>query len=195
MRTTTIRYYFFAVALLMGCFFVFSSCENDPTEVNKFFQKQIAVEEAKKVESYLSQSGRVKAKLTSPYMLRVQGGQVDSPYMEFPRTLHVDFYDDSTVIESTLDAKYAKYVEYDHKVLLRDSVLVQSIKNGDTLRTQELWWDQDKQEFFTNKPAHVYQRDKIIFAKDGLRASQNLTSYTFYSSSGPMLVPSNGMMK
>ena len=174
----------------MGCFFVFTSCENDPAEVDQLFKKKTAVEEAKKIESYLSQSGKVKAKLTSPYMLRVQ---VDSPYMEFPRTLHVDFYDDSTVIESTLDAHYAKYVEFDHKVLLRDSVLVQSIKNGDTLRTQELWWDQDKQEFYTDKPAHVYQRDKIIFAKYGLRAAQNLTSYTFYGSSGPMLMPNSGL--
>ena len=190
MRNTSISYYFLAATLLMGCFFVFTSCENDPEVVNSLFEKKTAVEVAKKVESYLSQSGKVKAKLTSPYMLRVQA---DSPYMEFPHTLHVDFYDDSTVIESTLDARYAKYVEFDRKVLLRDSVLVVSIKNGDTLRTQELWWDQDKQQFYTNKPAHIYQRDKIIFAKDGLRAAQNLTSYTFYSSSGPMLVPNSGI--
>ena len=192
MRSTRITYYFLAATLLMGCFFVFTSCENDQNVVEGLFKKKTAVEEAKMVESFLSQAGKVKAKLTSPYMLRVQA---DSPYMEFPHTLHVDFYDDSTVIESTLDSRYAKYVEFDHKVLLRDSVLVVSIKNGDTLRTQELWWDQDKQEFYTSKPAHVYQRDKIIFAKDGLRASQNLTSYTFYSSSGPMLVPSNGIPK
>jgi LPS export ABC transporter protein LptC len=190
MRRTNRTYYFVAAALLMGCFFVFTSCENDEKEVNNLFKKQVAVEEAKNVESYLSQSGTVKAKLTSPYMLRVQA---DSPYMEFPRTMHVDFFNDSTNIESTVDARYSKYVEFDHKVLLRDSVLVISIKNGDTLRTQELWWDQDKKEFYTDKPAHVYQRDKIIFAKNGLRAAQDLTSYTFYSSSGPMLVPSNGM--
>ena len=122
----------------MGSFLVFSSCENDPKVVDALFRKKISAEVAKNIESYLSQSGKVKAKLTSPYMLRYQA---DSPYIEFPRTLHVDFYDDSTVIESTVDAKYAKYVEFDHKVLLRDSVLVQSIKNGDTLRTQELWWD------------------------------------------------------
>jgi LPS export ABC transporter protein LptC len=175
---------------MMGCFFVVTSCENDQNEVDMLFKKKIAVEEAKKVESYLSQSGKTKAKLTAPYMLRYQA---DSPYIEFPRTLHVDFYDDSTKIESTVDSRYAKYIEYDHKVLLRDSVLVQSIKNGDTLRTQELWWDQDKQEFYTDKPAHVYQRDKIIFAKNGLRAAQNLTSYTFFNSSGPMLVPSSGI--
>jgi len=189
MRSISTRYYFFAAALLMGSF-IFSSCENDQAEVDAFFKKKISAEVAKNIESYLSQSGKVKAKLTSPYMLRYQA---DSPYIEFPRTLHVDFYDDSTVIESTVDAKYAKYVEFDHKVLLRDSVLVQSIKNGDTLRTQELWWDQDKKEFYTDKPAHVYQRDKIIFAKDGLRAAQDLTSYTFYSSSGPMLVPNSGV--
>lgn len=190
MRRTSRTYHFVAAALLMGCFFVFTSCENDEKEVDKFFKKQVAVEVAKNIESYLSQSGIVKAKLTSPYMLRVQA---DSPYMEFPKTMHVDFYNDSTVIESTVDSRYAKYVEFDRKVLLRDSVLVISIKNGDTLRTQELWWDQDKKEFYTDKPAHVYQRDKIIFAQNGLRAAQDLTSYTFYKSSGPMLVPQNGM--
>ena len=190
MRRTSRTYHFVAAALLMGCFFVFTSCENDEKEVDKFFKKQVAVEVAKNIESYLSQSGIVKAKLTSPYMLRVQA---DSPYMEFPKTMHVDFYNDSTVIESTVDSRYAKYVEFDRKVLLRDSVLVISVKNGDTLRTQELWWDQDKKEFYTDKPAHVYQRDKIIFAQNGLRAAQDLTSYTFYKSSGPMLVPQNGM--
>jgi LPS export ABC transporter protein LptC len=189
MRRTRITYYFIA-ALLMGCFFVFTSCENDEKVVNELFQKKVAVEEARNIESYLSQVGVVKAKLTSPYMLRVQA---DSPYMEFPKTMHVDFYNDSTIIESTVDSRYAKYVEFDRKVLLRDSVLVISIKNGDTLRTQELWWDQDKKEFYTDKPAHVFQRDKIIFAKNGLRAAQDLTSYTFYSSSGPMLVPQNGI--
>ncbi len=150
------------------------------------FQKKIAIEEAKNVESFLSQNGRVKAKLTAPYMLRYSGSR-DSTYYRISRTLHVDFYDDSAVIESTVDSRYGKYVENDHRVLLRDSVLVQSIKNGDTLRTQELWWDQNKQEFYTDKPAQILQRDKVIFAKDGLRAAQNLTSYTFYSSSGPML--------
>lgn len=190
MRKTNSSYYFTMAALLVGCFFVITACENDQEVVDQLFKKKIAIEEAKYVESYLSQGGKVKAKLTAPYMLRYQA---DSPYIEFPRTLHVDFYDDSARIESTVDARYAKYVEFDHKVLLRDSVLVISLKKGDTLRTQELWWDQDKQEFYTQKPADIYQRDKIIHAKDGLRASQNLASYTFYNASGPVLVPSSGI--
>lgn len=192
MQTKRTTYYLLAAALT-GFVAMVSSCENDPKVVDALYSKQIAVEEAKNIESYMSQQGKVKAKLTAPYMLRYQ--KVDSPYMEFPRTMHVDFYNDSTVIESTVDSKYAKYVEYDHKVLLRDSVLVLNLKSGDTLKTQELWWDQDKQEFYTSKPAHILQPDKIIFAKYGLKAAQDLKSYTLYGSTGPMLVPDNGLPK
>src|ERR1700754_3833284 len=135
MRHATKTYSFIVAALFMGCFFLVSlvSCENSQEEVDNLYKKKVAVEEAKKVESYLSQSGHVKAKLTSPYMLRYQA---DSPYLEFPRTMHVDFYDTLTNVESTVDSRYAKFVEYAHKILLRDSVLVMSFKNGDTLRTQ-----------------------------------------------------------
>jgi Protein of unknown function (DUF1239). len=196
MRKTNIPYSYIVAALLTGCFFVvtFTSCENDQALVDSLYKKKVAIEEAMQVESYLSQGGKVKAKLTAPYMLRHQGqSAADSPYIEFPRTMHVDFYDDSIQVESTVDANYAKYVEFARKILLRDSVLVMSLKKGDTLRTQELWWDQDKQQFYTDKPATIYQPDKIIHAKNGLTASQDLTAYTFFGSSGPMLVPESGV--
>ncbi len=95
------RYVVFA-----ALFFVLS-CENDMKEVDELMKKKVAVEEAINVTSYMSQEGRMKAKLTSPFMV-IQ--QTDSQYVEFPRTLHVDFYNDSanTVIESTLDALYEK---------------------------------------------------------------------------------------
>lgn len=165
-------------AMLLGCLCMTFACENPDNVLEDLYKKKVAVEEGKNIVSYLSEGGIVKAKLTSPYMLRYL--PPDSPYIEFPRTLHVDFYNDSAELESTVDAKYAKYIEFDRKVLLRDSVVVLSLKNGDTLRTQELWWDQNKQEFYTDKPAHVYQRDKVIPAMNGLKAAQNLTWYDFY---------------
>jgi LPS export ABC transporter protein LptC len=164
------------------------ACENSEKEIDQLYKKQVAVEEGKEIVSYMSEGGKVKAKLTSPFMLRYQTDSI-----VFPRTLHVDFYNDSTdVIESTVDARYARYIELDKKVLLRDSVVVLSFKNGDTLTTQELWWDQNKKEFYTDKPAHVHQRDKIIPALNGLRAAENLTWYDFYSvKDGRIDVPKN----
>ena len=123
------QYFLFAILISF-----LPACENDIQKVDELLKNKTAVEEAFKIESYLSQSGKVKAKLTSPYMLRYQA---DSPYVEFPKTLHVDFYNDSTKVESILDALYAKFFQYRRKVLLRDSVVVINIINKDTLRTDE----------------------------------------------------------
>lgn len=183
-----LRYAVYSAALLISCFFIYS-CENDIQEVNQFLKKQIGVEEAVDVNSYMSQDGLMKARLRSPYMLRYQA---DSPYVEFPRTLHVDFYNDSLDIESTLDAHYARYREYESKVFLKDSVVVINILKGDTLRTNELWWDQTTEEFYTDKPVRIYQRDKTIYG-NGLRAAQDFNSYDIYDITGTVLTSPGGL--
>jgi LPS export ABC transporter protein LptC len=176
------RYAMMPAALLISCLFVLS-CENDIKEVNDLLAKQTGVEEGKDITSYMSQEGLVKAKLRSPYMLRYQS---DSPYVEFPKSLHVDFYDDSTKIKSTVDALYARYREYENRVFLKDSVVVINIEKGDTLRTNELWWDQNTEEFFTDKPVRIYQKDKTIFGK-GLKAKQDFSSYDIFYITGTVL--------
>ena len=181
-----IRYAKMPAALLISCLFVLS-CENDMKDVNDFLAKQTGIEEANDVTSYMSQQGVVKAKLRSPFMLRYQS---DSPYLEFPRTVHVDFYDDSTRVESTVDALYARYREYEDKVLLKDSVVVINIQKGDTLRTNELWWDQKTEEFFTDKPVRIHQVDKTIFGQ-GLRAKQDFSSYDIFNITGTVLTKGN----
>lgn len=185
---TSLRYAIFLAALLVSCFFIFS-CENDIGEVNHFLKKQTGVEEALDVTSYMSQEGLMKAKLRAPYMLRYQA---DSPYVEFPRTLHVDFYNDSLKVESTLDARYARYREYESKVFLKDSVVVINILKGDTLRTDELWWDQNTEEFYTDKPVRIFQPDKTIFGT-GLRAAQDFSRYDIYHITGIVLTSSSGL--
>ena len=83
--------------------------------------KKVGVEEAKKVVVNYSLGGRKKAILVSPLMLRVQEAV---PYIEFPTTIHVDFYNAEGMVESKLDAKYAKYKESQSNVFLKDSVRV-----------------------------------------------------------------------
>ncbi|WP_276479715.1 LPS export ABC transporter periplasmic protein LptC [Paraflavitalea pollutisoli] len=181
MQRHTPTYFIQWAALVLGCFFVLTACENDQKEVDSLFTRKVMMEEAKNIESYLSEKGIVKAKLTAPFMLR---RPVDSAYMEFPRSLHVDFYDSTSRIESILDARYAKYYQFENKVLLKDSVVVINMINGDTLRTSELWWDQNKQEFYTTAPARIHQRTQAMFARKGLRAAQNLSWKEFNEASG-----------
>ncbi|RYF96669.1 MAG: LPS export ABC transporter periplasmic protein LptC [Chitinophagaceae bacterium] len=179
-------------ALLISCFFVWA-CENDIKDVNNFTKRQTGVEEATDVTSFMSQEGIIKAKLRAPFMLRHQAdtrNQADTPYVEFPRSVHVDFFDDSTKVKSTVDALYARYKEAENKVLLRDSVVVINLEKGDTLRTSELWWDQEKEQFYTDKPVRIYQIDKTIFGK-GLKAAQDFSNYEIFNITGTVLTTGN----
>jgi LPS export ABC transporter protein LptC len=165
-------------------FTIFIGCENDVSTVNELLAEKTAVEEGFNIESYLSQEATMKAKLSAPYMLRYV---TDSAFIEFPKTLHVDFFDTTGRIESILDARYAKYREFERKVYLRDSVVVINKVRGDTLKTSELWWDQDKQSFFTDKYVEVRQPDKVIHAQQGLRAKQDLSEYWFYNADATIM--------
>jgi LPS export ABC transporter protein LptC len=164
----------YAAAFFISCCFVYS-CENDPKAIRQLTDPVQMREEARDIESYLSQDGHVKAKLVAPLMYRVT---TDTLYVEFPNTLHCDFYDDSTRIETWLDSKYGKYFESLNKVYLRDSVIVINVK-GDTLKCPDLWWDQNTKLFYTDKLAYYLTKDKHITASQGMEATQDFSRVTF----------------
>jgi LPS export ABC transporter protein LptC len=179
---------FYAAALITGCCFVLS-CENTETDIKKWTDRVVLKEEAIKIESFLSTDGKMKAKLTAPFMERVTTS--DSIYVEFPNTLHVDFYDSANTIQTILDSRYGKYFENQGKVYLRDSVVVITMK-GDTLRSPDLWWDQNTKLFYTDKFATYKGVGKTIYGGKGLVATQDLNSVIFKQPTGTVQVSENG---
>jgi len=175
---------YFKAAIITGCFFMYS-CENNMQEVTNLGKKRTGKEVAENVESYMSQDAHVKAKLTAPVMIRTE---TDTPVVEFPKTLRVEFYNDSAKPESHLFAKYGRYLEKQGKVFLQDSVFVFNIK-GDTLLTDELWWDRNKELFYNSKPVTIRQAHNQSLNGDSIIADQNFTWYTLYNGSGIRNVP------
>jgi LPS export ABC transporter protein LptC len=170
-------------AILCSCFFVFG-CENDEKEIKNWTEKRIMVDEVKNVQTLFSQEGALKANLVAPLLLRYQ---TDTVYIEFPKTLHVDFFDSLGKKESELDAHYGKYFESLNKVLLRDSVVVSNIK-GDTLKCPELWWDQNTRKFYTDSVVRLKTVDKTIYGGKGMEADQDLNNWSIFKPTGIVLV-------
>ena len=154
---------------------VFTGCVNDEKKVHSLFEKKTGVDQATDIVSYMSQGGRMKAKLTSPRMLRYQD---TLPRMEFPDGLHVDFFDSTRQVENQVDADYARYLEMQNKVLLKDSVKVYN-RMKDTLFCQELWWDQAAQRFDTDKPVRIIRPGMVINGV-GLTAPQDFKTFTIF---------------
>jgi len=174
-------------ALITGCTFI-GSCENSLQDLNQFTEKKVGIEEAKDVTIIYSLGDKTKAKLTAPYMLR---HQETTPYIEFTKTLHTDFFDDSLRIESKMNAHYGKYMEEESKVFLKDSVVVFNVK-GDTLYCNELYWDRAKtgKEFYTDKPVRIRTPSQIIDG-DGLDAPQDFKSWHIINGRGFVRVSSS----
>jgi LPS export ABC transporter protein LptC len=176
----TFRSLFFFVTV-----FLFAGCENSSRDIDDYIKKYDLKEEAINVQTYLSQQGVMKAKLTAPLLYRVTS---DTQYVEFPKTLHVDFYNDSVKIESQLDALYGKYFENLNKVYLKDSVKVFNIK-GDTLWAPELWWDQNTQRFFTDSTVRIRKKGDRIRGGKGLDAKQDLSDILIKDPTGFFVAP------
>src|SRR5689334_19719736 len=87
--------FYLKAVVITGCFFMLG-CSNNYQEVQDLAKKKMPVDKATQVESYLSQDGIVKAKLTAPVMIITT--VTDTPTTEFPKSLHVDFYDSTQKI-------------------------------------------------------------------------------------------------
>ncbi|MEO6915103.1 MAG: LPS export ABC transporter periplasmic protein LptC [Chitinophagaceae bacterium] len=174
-------------AVLCFCLLLYS-CENKMSDIKQLSDHRTSVEQGINIDSYFSQAGKMKARLTAPLMKRFQ---TDSPYVEFPKHLHVQFYNDSTVVESQLFANYGKYRENERKVFLKDSVRVFNNK-GDTMYCRELWWDQQKEKFYSDKPVRIHRPGGIVdYGDGGIEASQNFDAWTLFSARGPFKMPAD----
>jgi LPS export ABC transporter protein LptC len=166
-----------AVAFVSSCFFM-AACENDVDAVKALGAKVGGIDVGKDVAIYVSNNGKLGAKLTAPLMNRYL---LDSSKMiEFPTSIHVDFFKDSNQIESQLSAKYAKYKETENIVYLKDEVVIFNTL-GDTLWCKEMYWDQNTGKFYTEQDVVVKQHSPLskIYGK-GLEANQNLTDIRIF---------------
>lgn len=166
-----------AVACMSSCFFM-ASCENDVDAVKALGARVGGIDVGKDVAIYVSNDGKLGAKLTAPLMNRYL---LDSSKMiEFPQSIHVDFYKDSNQVESQLSAKYAKYKETENIVFLKEDVLIFNTL-GDTLWCKEMYWDQNTGRFYTEQDVVVKQHSPLakIYGK-GLEANQNLTDIRIF---------------
>ena len=170
-------------AFILSCFFILG-CENDPKVIAQWTNNNVLVEEADSIQTLVSQGERMRARLWAPYMLRYQS---DTIYVEFPRSLHVNFFDTAGHVESHVDARYGKYYESLNKVYLRDSVVVYNV-TGDSLHCPELWWDQGLQKFYTDKYVRINKSGNVFYGI-GMDAHQDLSDITIRKVTGQVLVP------
>lgn len=159
---------------ILGLFIIFFySCENDKNEVLLLSRKlSEPVESATHIEVLYSDSARVKVKLTSPVMNRFM---TEKPYLEMPKGVNLQFYDDSLHVISTLKANYAISREQEDIMEARNNVVVVNQK-GEQLNTEHLIWNEKTRKIYSDVFAKITTKDEIIYG-NGFEANEDFSSY------------------
>jgi len=154
---------FFATALF------FISCENNIKEVQRINITEInPIGEAQDFNLKYTDSGKIKAVLVSPQMLDFSSAEF--PFNEFPKGINLTVYDDNAN-KSFVTSNYAISYSSSNIIELTGQVVI-TTHDGKKLETEQLYYDQKNEWFFTQKPYQFTDRGSVIngigidFSKD-----------------------------
>ena len=155
------------LALLLSCGFF--SCESNFKEVQKQNFTEFAPSgEADDFNMEYTDSGRIKSILISPKMLDY--ASVEFPFTEFPKGIHVTFYDPKNK-KTFVTSNYAVSYKTTDVIDLQGKVRITN-ETGQVLETEQLYFDQKNEWFYTEKkfkftdPKGVSYGEGIDFSKD-----------------------------
>lgn len=161
---------FIPIALAIG---MFSGCKNDINEVDALTSMDnMPVEVRKGVKLYYSQNARVSALLKAKTMERYVG---EEEYTVMPAGVYLETYDSTMAVTSSLEADYGILLTEKNLMEANGNVRVVNEK-GEKLNTEQLFWDTERREIYTDLPVKIITADQIIEG-DGLVSNEDFSEY------------------
>ena len=171
LNTGIIKNCFWGLLLLITA--TLFSCENKTSDIEDLLSKmEIGKERAEEVEILYSDSAIVRARVVAPVM--IMDLDRTSENQEFPEGVIVDFFDDYQQVSSSLSGLYAISYIRKGQVVVRDSVVWESV-NGEKLETQELIWDEKAEKIYSDKFVVISRPSEIIYGH-GFEAGQDFNN-------------------
>ena len=164
--------------MIIGSFFILLGCKPGKKEVDEMQEYTGPILEIRDAVTYYSDSAVVKLKMTAPLQLEFGNGD-----REFPEGLKLEFFDEKGEPTSTLRADYCYYTKKDNLYKATGNVVIQDVETNDRLNTEELYWDQKKEEVYTDKFVRI-EKDGELHVGEGLEAKTDFSYWKILHSKG-----------
>lgn len=154
---------------------LFFACESNFKDIQKInFSEFMPTGNADTIHLKYTDSGFVKSILKSPKMLDY--ASVNYPFTEFPKGLNLTLYDNKGKT-NFIKADYAITYKNTNIIDLKGNVRLISA-NNEVLTTEQLYYDQSSQWFFTEKN-FTFTNPKGITKGNGIDFNKNFTRVKF----------------
>lgn len=169
-------------ALLTAALATAAGCQKkDPTASKKPIEYKGPLLETANVLTFISDSARLQIKYTAPLEQQFESG--DKLY---PKGIDVTFYaKGGTQVLNTLRGNYGRYDKVKNLYFIRGDVRVSNLEKQQSLKTEEMYFDQNKQLIYNDTTQLVrIQTPTEVLTGYGLTANQDFSRYTILKPEG-----------
>jgi len=161
------------------------SCENDMKKVKEFAElKNQPTIVADDFETIYSDSTIILYKLVAKKLTYFE--DADPPYIEYPLGVHIEKYDRKMNITASIRSNYAKFFTRERQWEAKNNVVAVNAK-GDTLKTEQLLWDDKKGKIYSDEFVKIIRPDQVITGI-GLEANQDFSNWKIKDPKGTIYV-------
>lgn len=133
-----------------------------------------------------SDSALLKAEVQAEEVLDLQNGD-----REVPQGMFITFYEKDGKVSATLRANYAYYYSEEDRWKATGNVVVNNIKNKETLKSEELYWEPKTENVYTDKFVRIETPGELMTGT-GLKAKQDFSEWTLENPEGTIDVEDDG---
>ncbi len=135
-------------------------------------------------------SGELKMDLKAPVIEQYQFEQGKNQKL-FPSGIHVIFYEKNKITPGHLKAHWAEELESEGLYKAKGQVEIINAQ-GDTLRTDEIFWNRGEKKIYTNALTQIHRADGTeLTAKNGLESSEDLNDLILKNTEGTIPLKEN----
>ncbi len=175
----TLQYICKAVVLSTALLFIFHSCEESRPIIKGTQEDSLASTRIYNAKFTLKDSGYEKIFVRSPLVEMYD--LIDTPFTVFPIGLELNFYKKGEKKPGYLRASYAKIIEKKKWYEARGNVIVVN-PDGDSLKTQKLFWNQKTKRIFTPDTTYLIRKDgSYLPSYNGMEASDDFKYFKFFN--------------
>ena len=159
--------------LLAGILF---SCVNDLDTIQKVtFDPNAPDEASQNLLVFYNDSGYAKVQI---HATLAETYRAPEHITKLKDGLKVDFFNKEGIITSRLTSLYGEINYSSGQIMTKDSVILRNFATKKQMETEELFWDQNNDEVYTEKNVIVRTDGKGITGRGkGLRTTQSFSKY------------------
>ncbi|HET8859850.1 LPS export ABC transporter periplasmic protein LptC [Marivirga sp.] len=155
-----------------------SACSSGLEDKKVFEEYTGPIMVADTVKIMYSDSAKVRVIVRASKQFEYENGD-----REFPNDIFIEFYDPDGTMSSTLDANSAFYSKEEDRYKAEGDVEVIGYIEKRKLNSEELYWEPQKEEIYTDKFVRIESADQISTGT-GLVAKQDFSTYRILNPSG-----------